>query len=251
MASVGNYLYGFTEARFTPEAGLLGLANAPVRVVGFRDVGAVVSNHPVQQLVPRRANLEPHHRIVRHMSSCAPLVPAAFGHISESEEEILGVLRENYDKIREELTRLTGKAEIGIKLCWSVDNIFEYFVRTQTELKVLRDRTFSTQNPSFDDKLKVGSTFEACLSRERERLATMLVDSLKPVICDQMSKPPRDEKTVCDHSFLIECSRAGEFVTALKDTAALFESNFTLHTNGPWPPYSFVRLQLQTPTHAA
>jgi hypothetical protein len=251
MASTGSYLYGFTEARFTPEAGLLGLADAPVRVVGFRDLGAVVSNHPLQPLVPRRANLEPHHRIVRHMSSRAPLVPAAFGHISESEEDIVGVLRENYDKIREELYRLADKAEIGLRLCWSVDNIFEYFVRTHPQLRALRDRVFGSRNPSFDDKLKVGSLFDACLSQERERLSTMLVNSLHNVICDQLSKPPRDEKTVCDYSFLIECSRANEFVATLKDAAALFDSNFTLHSSGPWPPYSFVQLQLQTPAHVA
>jgi len=251
MAAVGNYLYGFTDTRFMPEAGLRGLADAPIRVLGFRDVGAVVSSHPVQRLAPRRANLEPHHRIVRHMSSRAPSVPAAFGHISESEEEIVGVLRENYEEIRSELNRLADKAEVGLKLCWAVDNIFEYFVRIHDDLRKLRDRVFASSNPSFDDKLKVGSLFEAFLKRDRERLSTLLIEGLKPVICDYISKPPRDETTVCDHSFLIECSRADDFVAALKSASAQFDSNFTLHSSGPWPPYSFVRLQLQTATHAA
>jgi hypothetical protein len=251
MATVGNYLYGFTDSHFIPEADLRGLADAPVRIVGFRDLGAVVSSHPVERLVPRRANLEPHHRIVRHMSSRAPLVPAAFGHISDSEEEVVDVLKENYEQIRDELNRLRGKAEIGVKLCWSVGNIFEYFVQTQSDLRALRDRVFRNSNPSLDDKLKVGSLFESCLNRDRERLASVLVSSLHLVTSDQMSRPVRDEKTVCDYSFLIECTRANEFVTALKDTAALFDSHFTLCSSGPWPPYSFVRLQLQTPVHVA
>ena len=251
MVSVGNYLYGFTDSRFIPDASLRGLADAPVRVVGFRDVGAIVSNHPVQRLIPRRANLEPHHRILRHMSTRAPLVPAAFGHISESEQDIVDVLKENYEEIREEINRLAEKAEIGLKLCWAVDNIFEYFVRTHSDLRILRDRVFSSSDPSFDDKLKVGSLFEACRNGDRERLSSILLKNLQPVTCDYMSKPTREETTVCDYSFLIECSRANEFVVALKNTAALFDSNFTVHSSGPWPPYSFVRLQLQTPVHLA
>jgi hypothetical protein len=251
MAAIGDYLYGFTDARFRPSGGMRGIADAPIRLVGFRDVAAVVSSHPVERLVPRRANLEPHHRIVRQMCTQAPLIPAAFGHISESDDEIIGVLRANYESIREELNRLGDKAEIGLKLCWTVENIFDYFVRTQPELRAFRDRIFSGRTPSFDDKLKLGSLFETCLSRERERLSSVLLGGLRAVIVEDLAKPPRDEKTICDYSMLIESVRADEFVAALKRTAILFDPNFSLQVSGPWPPYSFVRLQLQSPVHVA
>src|SRR5215217_5466228 len=115
MVSAGRYLYGFIDRRFQPAAELRGLAGAPVRVVSFLDVAAVVSAHPVKPLMPLRSNLEPHHRVVRQISAAATLVPAAFGHISDTEDEILTVLRSNYAGIRGELDRLDHKCEMGIK----------------------------------------------------------------------------------------------------------------------------------------
>jgi len=253
MAPAGNYLYGFTDRQFRPAPDLRGLGGAPVRVLAFRDVAAVVSQHPVQRLMPLRSNLEPHHRIVRHIGTDAPLVPAAFGHISETEDDILGVLRENYADIRDELQRLNHKCEMGVKLRWSVDNIFGLLVRTDRQLRDLRDRLFRGRNPSLNEKLQLGSMFEATLNRERERLTTVLLEALAAVTCEVTVTPPRDEKMACHAALLIDRGHAAGFAFAVKRAAGLFDSNFTLEYSGPWPPYTFVRLHLQpaSPTAAA
>src|ERR671925_133751 len=114
MATRGNYIYGFTDGRFQPGPQLRGLAGEPVRALRFGDVAAVISSHPVQRLRPSRANLQPHHRIVGHISSEAAMIPAAFGHITESDAEILAVLRGNYEAIRGELARLANKVEMTV-----------------------------------------------------------------------------------------------------------------------------------------
>jgi Gas vesicle synthesis protein GvpL/GvpF len=251
MRSAGSYLYGFTDHRFQPRPDLRGLAGAPLRVLPFRDVAAVVSRHPVQPLMPLRSNLEPHHRIVRHISSEATLVPAAFGHISETDDDIVGVLRDNYDGIREELERLAQKCEMGLKLSWNVENIFDMLVRIDRPLRELRDRVFRNRQPSLNEKLEVGAAFEAALNRERERLTLRLVGALEPVMCDIFFAPLRNERIVCRPALLVERTRVGEFHEALKTAAALFDSNFLLDSSGPWPPYSFVRLRLQRSTSTA
>jgi hypothetical protein len=244
VAITGNYLYGFTRPSFQPQPGLRGLANAPVRLLGFRDVAAVVSNHPVQRLMPKRANLEPHHRIIHDICKRGPLVPAAFGHISESEEDVLGVLRENYEDIREEIDRLANTVELTVKLQWNVENIFEYFVRTHKDLRELRDRVFRNPRPSLDDKLKIGSLFETRQASERERLTAVLLQSLRGIVIESTVNPVRDEKSICDCALLVGSARAQEFGPALERAAAIFDSELTLQWSGPWPPYSFVRLQL-------
>ncbi len=244
MTAVGTYLYGFTTTQFQPDAQLRGLANERVRTVGFRDVAAVVSRHPVQRLVPRRANLEPHHRIVRQVSSRSPLVPAAFGHISQSEEAIVRVLRDYYDDIRGEINRLANRAEMSVKLRWTVPNIFKYFVQQHSDLRELRDRVFRRPDPSFDEKLQVGSLFDAKLASERDRLRAVLLKALASVSADSISNPPRDEAMVCDCVLLIDTAHAGGFAQSIQSAAMKFDQNYTLQYSGPWPPYSFVRLQL-------
>jgi len=245
MAMTGSYLYGFTDPQFRPQPALRGLGGVPVHVLPFRDIAAVVSRHPVQRLMPLRSNLEPHHRIVRHISSEAALVPAAFGHISESDNDILGVLQANYADIREELARLSHKSEMTVKLAWNVPNIFEFMVRQDRRLRELRDRVFGARQPSMNEKLEVGSAFEASLGRERERLTAALLGALQEITCDVVTTPPRNEKAVSNLALLIERSRTGEFPAHLENAARLFDSNYTLQYSGPWPPYSFVRLRLR------
>jgi hypothetical protein len=246
-------LYGFIDRRFQPAPELRGLAGAPVQAVSFLDVAAVVSAHPVKPLMPLRANLEPHHRVVRQISADATLVPAAFGHISDTEEDILAVLRANYAAIRAELDRLDQKCEMGIKLSWAVDNIFDFMVRSDRVLRDIRDRTFCNRQPSLNEKLEVGSAFEAALARQRARLTQMLLAALEPVTYDVVLSPPLNEQMVCRPALLVARAQLGEFEDALRRAAALFDARYVLDYSGPWPPYSFVQLRLQRadPTAAA
>jgi hypothetical protein len=253
MVSAGNYLYGFTDGRFQPGTGLRGLRNMPLRVLACGEVGAVVSRHPVQPLMPLRANLEPHHRVVRQIASETTLVPAAFGHISESDQQMVAVIRENHDEIRQELERLAGKCEMGVKLSWAVPNIFDHLVRQDRELRELRDRVFVGREPSMPEKLQVGELFAAKLGRERDRVAAVLSRRFAPIAAEVRQQSPREDKVAADLALLVERAGAGEFARALQGAATEFDASFALEASGPWPPYSFVRLRLQraTPTAAA
>ena len=244
MSIAGNYLYGFTDRQFQETAGLRGLAGAPVRAISYRDVSAIISRHPVQPLRPSRSNLEPHHRIVRHISGAATLVPAAFGHISETDAELLAILRDNYDEIRQELQRLDGKCEMTVKLSWSVDNIFLYFVRRDRELREMRDRAFRGREASLAEKLEIGGRFEALVKRDRDRCANLLADALAPLAHEMSSAPPRQEKSICELAFLVGRPALAGFETAVRGAAALFDQDFTIEYSGPWPPYTFVHLRL-------
>ena len=251
MSNIGAYLYGFTTQAFQPSPDLRGLAGAPVRAIAFRDVAAIVSRHPVKPIMPSRTNVEPHHRVVRHVSGEATLVPAAFGHIGDTEAAIVDVVRSNYDAIRDEIARLDGKCEMGVTLSWRVDNIYGFLVDSHRELRDARDRVFGRRQPSFNDKLQVGGLFEKTLVRERERLTKVLLAAFSPIALETVSRPARHERTICQAALLIERARQSEFPELLRAAAARFDVNFALEYNGPWPPYSFVRLRLQPPTRTS
>ena len=253
MVTAGAYLYGFTDRAYRPGDELRGLGGAPVRLVPFRDVAAVVSPHPVQRLLPSRSNLEPHHRIVRRIASEAPLVPAAFGHISDTEEQILGVLSGNYEDIRGEIDRLAHKCEMTLGLSWTVQNIFEFIVRLDPELRALRDRVFRDREPSMNEKLQVGSMFEATLNRYRERITAALVAAFAGIVHEVVHKPPRHEQSICQAALLVDRTAVDEFGRRVQAAGRMFDGNYALDYSGPWPPYSFVKLRLQaerTPTAA-
>lgn len=245
MSGLGKYLYGFTDGQSSPLTELLGLAGAPVHVLRFQDVAALVSDHPVEKLSLLRRNLEPHHRVVREAGQQATFIPATFGHISESAEQIVDLLRDNYAAIREELHRLAGKVEMGVKLLWDVDNIFDFFVSFDRELRNRRDRVFGKSRPTLEEKLELGAYFDKRLKQERERLGNLISEALRTLTSEVRVNPPSDEKMVLNAAFLIERSREKEFEESLYRAAGMFDSNFALDYSGPWPPYSFVRLSLK------
>lgn len=245
MAVCGKYLYGFAEGGFKPSAELLGLASAPVQAIAYRDVAALVSDHPVEKLSLLRRNLEPHHRVIREISRQTTFIPASFGHVSESDERLLEVLRDNYAGIREELERLAGQVEMAVKLLWDVDSIFEFLVSTDRELRNRRDRVFGKSRVTLEEKLELGAFFEKRLKQERERLGNQLIDALRLLATEVRVNPPTEEKMVLNAAFLIERASEKQFEEALYRAANLFNSNYALDYSGPWPPYSFIRLALK------
>ena len=242
----GTYLYGFTDRTFVPPDGLSGLRGAPVRVVGFAEIAAVTSDHPVQRLMPSRSNIEPHHRVVRDVSSRTTLVPMAFGHVTDSADDIVAVLRANCGDIRRELARLAGRCEMTVRLTWNVGNIFDHLVRANRELRDTRDRVFrGRRDPSVNDKLQVGAMFEATLTSERERMSAAMLAAMRSVTDDAVLTPARDEKSICQAAFLVERSRMTEFEAGVRHLATLFDASVTIDYSGPWPTYSFVNLRLR------
>jgi hypothetical protein len=246
-----KYLYGFAASDFRWAAECCGLADAPLEKIGCADVSAVVSAYPFEKVALLRRNLDAHHRVIRELSHQTTFLPATFGHICQSQTEMAALLQLNRAAIRAELDRLAGKEEMGLKLVWDVDNVFEYFVSRDRVLRQYRDRVFGKSRVSLQEKLDLGAFFEKRLEQDRQRLSTQILEALRPVCAEIREDPAQDEKMVLHAAFLIECAREAEFERAVYGAASLFDSHFALDYSGPWPLYHFVQLQLQLPEPAA
>lgn len=55
------------------------------------------------------------------------LLQEEYGHIAKDTDDILQVLKNNFSIIFQELKRLENKVEMGLRIFWDVDNVFEYF----------------------------------------------------------------------------------------------------------------------------
>ena len=251
MSSTGLYVYGFTTEDYTPDGALRGLRGEPVGVVSFCNMSAIVSPHPIQPVSPVRANVDPHHRVIREIGLHFTIIPAAFGYICNSEEQVRAVLVENCEAIASELNRLDGKTEMAVKLLWNVPNIYDFLVATDPELKRRRDRVFRSSNAAFEQKLELGSFFEARLRQRREQLSERLLSILQPLSSDVVLRTPANEKLVLHAALLVRREQLADFENAVNGAAEMFDGNLALDYNGPRPPFSFVKLRLRTAEPAA
>ncbi len=227
-----------------------GIAWSRITAICYRDVAAIISEYPFLEIKPLRQNLANHHQVIRRLTGWRTVVPLTFGHISESQAAVLRLLKQNYAAIHAELDRLDGKIEMGLKVLWDVDNIFQYFVKRHRDLAQFRDHIFGrSSSPSQAEKIELGRLFDQKVKAEREQHAQAVFEVMRGVAAEFRQLLPVDEKMVLHAAFLIERQKEQAFEEAVNVAARQFDSNFAFDYSGPWAPYNFVELVLELAAH--
>lgn len=220
---------------------LIGLDGCKVYMIPYRDIAAVVSDYPVGQIRLIRKNLSPYHDVTRRLAETCTTIPARFGQIAEDGEKVTRVLRRNYPRIRQELERLDQKVEMGVKVFWEVDNLFEYFVKTDAELRSLRDRIFSRQSPPTTlELIALGGVVSDRMNARKEAVSQKVMSALRRASAEEKLDEPSEEKMVMTGWFLVSKERQQDFEQMVNEAASLLGEKYAVKVNGPWVPFNFV-----------
>ena len=245
-AQCGLYLYAVTPAGVTGAGCGAGVEDSGVESIEQDGLAAIVSRLEVTKLRPRRANLAAHHRVLSQLSGRQAVLPAAFGTIGSSEEEVRAMLGRNREVLAALLARLAGKVEMGLKVYWETANIFDYFVATHQELETLRNRLFRAgAHPSVDQKLELGRLFESLITESRARHTRRVTEALAGCSAEICAVDPGEERMIMKLACLVERGRQAEWEAGVHQAARLFDDNYRFDYNGPWPPYNFVHVDLK------
>ncbi|MGA9365364.1 MAG: GvpL/GvpF family gas vesicle protein [Bacteroidota bacterium] len=245
MPEDGKYLYGIIQAEDGLDFGKIGIAEEKVYTICYGDIAAVVSDHPLCKIQPLRGNLKPHHEVIKRVNERFTIIPMTFGHIANNTDDVFQVLKNNFSTIFQELKRFKNKVEMGLKILWDVDNVFEYFLTKERELENYRDRIYGkASQPTYEEKLELGMLFGEKVNEERKQHTDRVLKALKQCIVDVRINRPTDEKMILNAAFLIERDKGIEYEEGVYRVANLFDGHFTFDYNGPWAPYNFVELRL-------
>jgi hypothetical protein len=252
MATTGRYLYGMIRAAEDLEFGEIGIPyeGTPSRVYTVRvdSLAAVVGDlNPRQKILPLRKNLDPHHKVIREVMKTTTILPMTFGHVARSEAEIARALKRNREAIADQLDRVDGKAEMCLKVKWDVDNLFEYFIEIDPELRELRDRIFGGGVPASQaEKIELGRLFEERRTREREAETDRLLDRFRSLCTDTKVNPPKSDAMIMDLAFLVARDRVAAFEEHVHKLAGSYSAQYVFDYSGPWAPFNFVDLDLKS-----
>ena len=242
----GLYLYGITVAQGAVPVEVPGVENGEVEQIAEGSLAAVVTRVTTHKIRPQRSNLAAHHHVLRDLADQQPILPVAFGTIGNSEEQLREVLRANHDVLLEQLQRLRGKVEMGLKVYWDLPNVLEYFVATHQELEAMRNRLFRPgRTPSVAERLELGELFVSLLQQARQRHTRRVEEALAPYSVEVRVIDPGGERMIMKLACLVEKDRQEHWEEGVRQAAMLFDDHYRFDYNGPWPPYNFADVDLQ------
>jgi hypothetical protein len=240
-----NYLYAIVaggESRSYPS---LGIEGNDVYTITEGRVAAVVSGLAGSKIRPQRANLAAHQAVLKCLMADTTPLPMAFGTIAASPQAIRGILVRNQHAFQEQIRRVAGKVEMGLRVAWDVPNIFEYFVNTHAELRLARDRLVGARHEfTQEEKIELGRMFDRLLHDDREDHTRRVQHVLAPVCVELKANQCRNEHEVMNVACLVRRDAQEEFSDGVFAAAKLFDNNFTFDYSGPWAPHNFVELEL-------
>jgi hypothetical protein len=241
----GKLFYAVILADQECNFGSVGLDNKTVHSINYKDVGALVSDYPrVDSIKLLRKNLAPYHDVIKKASERFTTIPAKFGQIARDSGEVDIALRKNYQTIQKAIERLAGKVEMGLKITWSVDDVFEYFISRDDKLKILRNQLMnSNKSASQKDLIDFGHYFYERMNQFRDQVTEKTISALPPG--EARIEDIHDDKMITNVALLIRKDLLEQLEDTINKLGESMGSEYVLKLDGPYPPFSFVdRLEL-------
>lgn len=246
-AKSGRYLYAIVTAPGEQTYDFAGIDGAPVYSIANGQVAAVVSDVLDDRIRPERRHLAAQQAVLKGLLSRAgAMLPMAFGIIADGPKAIQKILSRNHAAFLQQLQRVAGMVEMGLRVSLDVPNIFEYVVNTHPELRNARDRFLGPyRNPSQEDKIELGRLFDHLLNEDREAFTDQVEEILSGYCREIKRNKTRNESQVMSLACLVPRDGQDRFEEGVFEAAKLFDNNFTFDYNGPWAPHNFVELNLE------
>ncbi|MEL7484609.1 MAG: GvpL/GvpF family gas vesicle protein [Planctomycetota bacterium] len=238
------YIYAFCETDAEPRLPD-GIAGAPVRVIECGPLTAAVSDVNAGRVRPQRRMLAAHQQVVSTLAESVPTLPAAFGLIADSVDELVGAVHDNVDALRAELDRVGNCIEFDVRLVWDAENVFEHLVSIDGVLASMRDELTSLGDGAPHElRVEVGRRVERVLASHRAAGSAAIVDAIAPVCREIDESEPSGEHELVRLAALVEREQRSAFEDAVAEAAEHFDTSYLLRLAGPFAPHTFVDLHL-------
>ena len=241
-----TYIYAVIGNAQDRSYGEVGIDGRDVYCIPVGRVAAVVSDVSSEKIRPERSRLSAHQQVLKKLMTETTPLPMAFGILAENPAAVRKMLSRNQHALLEQLRRVAGKVEMGLRVTWDVPNIFEYFVNTHPELRLVRDRLLGIQRePTQEQKIEVGRMFDRLLNEDRDTYAEKVEGILAPLCAEIERNKCRNEHEALNLACLVERAAMPQFEAGVFEAATQFDNNFAFDYNGPWAPHNFVEIDLQ------
>ena len=245
-ASRGKYVYCIIEGAAPLRFGPVGIGADPSEVytVHYKNLGAVVSDAPLEVLDSTRENVLAHERVNETVMREHTVIPMSFGTVFKTREDIIELLRSAAEAFGDVLNKMQNKLEFGLKVLWDRDQAVRGVESEDEDISRLKKEISGQKGPTYFARMQYGRLVDAALHACWERYAAAVLHELRDVSVASRINKPIGDKMIMNAAFLISRDQEQAFDAKVKSIASRFDK-LTFKYTGPWPPYNFVNIRLK------
>lgn len=250
MLPEGKYIYCIIgtkeESNFGPTG--VGDRNDEVTTINFKDIGMVVSSHPVIRLPVNRENTLAHERVVEEVMKEFTVLPVRFCTIASGVEEILNILERRYDEFKDLLNHVDNKVELSVKCLWkNITAIYNEITEENMEIKGLKEKIHLNKGIcDMQTKMSIGKLVEDYLKRKKEEDAEKIAAVLKKMAWYYKLNKTIGDAMFVNSAFLVDRRREAEFDKQIDELSEEYKDRTKFLYAGPFPPYNFANITIHT-----
>lgn len=263
-AETAYYVYAVAQARngnrgeASPS---VDLGCSPVYGLRYRDLIAVVGPVSLAEFGPEvlEANLRDlawvsakvlgHQEVLVRLLGRHTLIPFKFGTLFRSEDAVREMLDRHCQRFYENLARLEGAAEWGVKLYYDRRALVERVLETSETLRPLRERIsrasegaahFLRKKLDQAAEQEAAQVKDACVRESHGRLASHAREAVaNPLLAPEVHR--HGMEMIFNGAYLVADGSLQEFRETLASLDEAYRSQgICYELTGPWPPFSFV-----------
>ena len=236
----GRYLYGVIETERRESFGNIGVGNSEVYTIQHEDIGAVVSNIPVNYKVEIEEAMT-HEKTLRKIMETHTIIPMGFGVIARNESEIINILKRGRMKLKNTLKKIDNKLQINVKISWD-NTILTDILKENEEIQTLSAKAKKTANQSL--KIELGKKVKSALDERKNEYMKDIHSILGDLSNGSKQNKITDQDTLMNASFLVDKEKEQKFYDKLQELEKKYEKKLKFLCVGPLPPYNFTEIEI-------
>lgn len=242
--STAIYVYGIVPADVEIPAETRGVGDPPseVSIIGYGDIGAMVSEVPRDRALGGPEDLRAHAQLLDDASEEVPVLPLRFGAVMVDAKSVAEELLEaHHDEFHEALNQLEGHAEYMAKGRYVEEAVIRQVLQGEPKAAELLNRIHGrSEDLTRQDRIALGEFINNAIARRRERDTQRVVETLQSLGFLVNVRPATHELDAFQVACLAETARQDDLEDAIAQLSDEWEGDIKTRLLGPLAPYDFV-----------
>lgn len=238
------YVYGITFESGNNTWEDIGIDDKPIKTIQYGELFAVTTTLPENRVI-KLEDARVHENVLRKIMGENTIAPMSFGFTVMNEAEVLNLLKQGSQVLKNTLQRLTNKTQVDIIVSWDKRVFYEVYKdeRIRTCIDKIKE---DSQNESL--RVELGKSVREVLLRKEKVFNPEILELTEHAVEFKENRVSGDDM-ILNLSLLVEETQQERLSSAIKGFENKYEGMLQFKTVLPLPPYNFVNIKVEKPNY--